>query len=72
GPVVAEDNSDAMFANAMQYLIQRGQTNYADDTGTANNLVVNLSPAPQELKKGQIVVTTVKFTNSGPTGLNLN
>lgn len=72
GPVVAEDNSDAMFANAMQYLIQRGQTNYADDTGTANNLVVNLSPAPQELKKGQIVVTTVKFTNSGPTVLNLN
>ncbi|WP_316234958.1 MULTISPECIES: hypothetical protein [unclassified Bradyrhizobium] len=72
GPVVAEDNSDAMFANAIQYLIQRNQPNYADDIGTANNLVVNLSPVPQELKKGQVVVTTVKFTNSGPTVLNLN
>ncbi|WP_315734152.1 hypothetical protein [Bradyrhizobium sp. SZCCHNR1093] len=72
GPVVTEDNSDQMFANAMMYLIQRGQTNYGDDTGTANNLVVNLSPQPKELKKGQIVVATVKFTNSGPTVLNLN
>lgn len=72
GPVVAESNADAMFANAMQYLVQRNQPNYADDQGTANNLVVNLSPAAQELKKGQIVVTTVKVTNSGPAVLNLN
>jgi hypothetical protein len=72
GPVVTEDNSDAMFANSIQYLIQRGQPNYADDQGTANNIVVNLSPAPKELKKGQVVVTTVKVTNSGATVLNLN
>ena len=35
--MVSEDNSDSMFANAIQYLIQRGQPTYGDDTGTANN-----------------------------------
>ncbi|WP_316191601.1 MULTISPECIES: hypothetical protein [unclassified Bradyrhizobium] len=72
GPVVAENNSDQMFANAIQYLIQRGQPNYADDTGAANHLVVDLYPAPKELKKGQVVVATVKVTNSGPSWLTLN
>ena len=72
GPVVSEDNSDAMFANAIQYLIQRGQPTYGDDTGTANNVVVTLNPAPKEYKKGMTVVATIATNNNGASVLNVN
>ncbi|WP_315792483.1 MULTISPECIES: hypothetical protein [unclassified Bradyrhizobium] len=72
GPVVSEDNSDAMFANAIQYLIQRGQPTYGDDTGTANNVVVTLNPAPKEYKKGMMVVATIAANNNGASVLNVN
>lgn len=72
GPVVVEDNSDAMVAGAIQQLIQRGQSSYADDAGTANHLVVNLSPAAREYKKGMVVVTQVAVANTGPAWLNVS
>lgn len=55
-PVVTEDNTDdAVILKAVQYLIQRGQVSYADDTGTADALVVTMAPAPPEYKKGIVV-----------------
>jgi len=54
--------------------VQAGGVNYADDVGTANQLVINLTPAPPALRKGLHVFTTVAFDNyvGGPTTLNLN
>jgi hypothetical protein len=72
GAVVSEDNADAMFANAMEYLIQRGQPTYGDDTGTQNNIVVTLNPGAKEYKKGMVVVTIIKNNNGGATVLNVN
>ncbi|MGY3588091.1 hypothetical protein [Bradyrhizobium sp. USDA 4350] len=45
---------DAILLKAMQYLIQRGQTVYGADTGTADAMVVALSPAAPEYKNGMI------------------
>lgn len=45
---------DAILLKAMQYLIQRGQTVYGADTGSADALVVALSPAAPEYKNGMI------------------
>lgn len=51
--IVTQDNTDdSMALKAIQQLIQRGQMLYADDSGTADALVVALSPAAAEYKKG--------------------
>jgi hypothetical protein len=54
--------------------IQSGGVNYADDTGTPNQLVVTLVPPPPALRKGLAVYTIVKYDNyvGGPSTLNLN
>jgi hypothetical protein len=52
-PVVAEAlNDDALLLNAIRHLIQRGQPSYAVDSGTADALVVTLTPALAEYKAG--------------------
>src|SRR5688500_17208619 len=50
--VVTEDNADDMALRALQHLIQRGQTLYGVDSGSANALVVALTPALAEYKAG--------------------
>jgi hypothetical protein len=71
-PIVAEDNLDTMALKAIQYLIQRGQPLYADDTGTANTVVVALSPAAPEYKKGMVVITKIANDNTGASFINVN
>jgi hypothetical protein len=71
--VVAQDNSaDDVILKAVQQLIQRGQPRYADDTGTAGSILVALSPAAVEYKKGMTVVVKVAASNSGPVTINVN
>lgn len=73
-PVVPEfGTDDAGVLKAIQQLIQRGQTNYAADTGTANAMVVSLVPAAVELKSGLIVrAKKSAASNTGATTLSLN
>lgn len=73
-PVVPEfGTDDAGVLKAIQQLIQRGQTNYAADTGTANAMVVSLVPAAVELKSGLIVrAKKGAASNTGATTLSLN
>ncbi len=51
-PVVPIDQSDNMALNAVLQLIQRGQANYAVDTGTADALLATPSVAFAEYKAG--------------------
>ena len=73
-PVVPEfGTDDAGVLKAIQQLIQRGQTNYAVDTGTANAMVVSLVPAAVELKSGLVVrARKGAASNTGATTLALN
>lgn len=73
-PVVPEfGTDDAGVLKAIQQLIQRGQTNYAVDTGTANAMVVSLVPAAVELKSGLVVrARKGAASNTGATTLVLN
>jgi hypothetical protein len=59
------------LAQAVQHLIQRGKTNYALDTGTANAAVASFTPAPAELVAGmRFVVKKSASANTGPMTLN--
>jgi hypothetical protein len=49
-----------------------GFTNYAIDTGTANNLIVTLASAPVAYEAGMMVVTTPAFTNTAASVINVN
>lgn len=69
-PEVGSD--DNAITKAVQYLIQRGQTNYADDTGAANSIVVTLAPALPEYKKGVRLYVKIAANNTGPTQINVN
>lgn len=72
-PIVTEDNADdSMLLKAMQHLIQRNQTRYGDDTGSANVVVVAPTPAVKEYKKGMEIVTKIAVTNTGATTLNVS
>lgn len=44
--VVTLDNGDDLIWRACQHLYQRGQTNYAVDTGIANSVIIALTPSP--------------------------
>lgn len=72
--IVTENNADdAVILKGVQHLIQRGQMLAADDTGTADTIVVALSPAPPEVKKGmQILVKMLADNTGGACTLNLN
>jgi hypothetical protein len=71
-PVVTEDNTDVMLLRAVQHLIQRNQTRYGDDTGTANTIVIAPTPAAKEYKKGMEMITKVAVTNLGASTLNVS
>ncbi|WP_316168973.1 MULTISPECIES: hypothetical protein [unclassified Bradyrhizobium] len=72
-PVVTEsDADDAMLLKAMQYLIQRGKAKFAQDTGTASNVVVTLSPPPPELVEGMVMAVKMAAAPVGPTTINVN
>ena len=63
---------DTGLARAIQHLVQRGQTNFATDTGIANAMVVSLAPALVEYKSGVYFNAIVKETNTGATVVNVN
>ncbi len=72
-PVVSETGTDDNgLTKAVQHLIQRGQTIFAVDTGTKNNLVVSLAPALREYKSGVTLHIKAKFTNDGNVVVNVN
>lgn len=79
--VVAEDNTDTMLARSVGQFIQRGQNNYAVDTGSADALVCNPPTAFEEYKAGMFLfvkkgsspnaTTTPTITISGIGALNI-
>ncbi len=54
-PVVVENHADAMLLNGVQYLVQRGQLDFALDTGSADALVLSPTPPWLEYKQGMKV-----------------
>ena len=52
--------------------IQSGKLNFAEDTGTANNLVVALARPPLTYSKGLEVVTKLLHDITGATVINVN
>ncbi|WP_315768204.1 hypothetical protein [Bradyrhizobium sp. SZCCHNR2012] len=71
--IITQDNADDLILlKSVQQLIQRNQPKFALDSGTANHVVVALSPAPIEYKNGMIVEAIVANPNTGPTDINVN
>ncbi len=70
-PIVAENNADSMLLVSSQHMIQRGLTNYAIDSGTANAMVASISPTPAELKSGLIVRIKKSAVTNGPGAVTL-
>jgi hypothetical protein len=52
--------------------VQVDLVNWAIDTGTANNIVITLDPAPDTLVAGLKVFVLIKATNTGTTTLKCN
>lgn len=72
-PVITEDNTDdTMVLQAIQQLIQRGQSSFGVDVGVANAVVVALTPPVKEYKNGMRVSVFISSFNTGPATLNLN
>lgn len=73
-PIVPEiGTDDTGVLKSIQQLIQRGQLQYAEDTGTANNIVASLTPAIVEYKPGLKVLIKIAATNTGGACvINLN
>jgi hypothetical protein len=74
GDIVANDltaGTCAALTQASQ--LQQQAPNYGVDTGTVNNIVVTLNPAPASLVSiaGSPIRVLVKFTNTGPTTLTI-
>lgn len=71
--VVPEVGTDAYgLAKAIQHLVQRGQTVFAQDTGTANAIVAALTPVLREYKAGISIRVAIAAANTGPTTINVN
>jgi hypothetical protein len=63
---------DTGLVASIQQLFQRGQPIWAVDNGTANNLVVTLSPALLEYKAGVTLRIQVKLPNTGASVVRVN
>ncbi|MDA9510927.1 hypothetical protein XI09_40990 [Bradyrhizobium sp. CCBAU 11386] len=71
--VVTEDNTDdSLLLKAVQHLLQRGQPNWAIDTGTTNSIVVSCTPAMAEYKAGTSIRVLMLNKPTGPTVINCN
>lgn len=75
-PIVADDNgNDAILLNAILHIQQRGLTNDALDTGSADAMVVSLSPALAEYKLGTAPIRIKKGAAANATAtptINVN
>lgn len=72
-PVVPEIGSDDNgLAAALAQFQQRGLPNYAEDTGGANAIVIDLVPTPAELKAGLFARVKIKAANTGATTIVVN
>ena len=72
-PIVTETGTDDdIIKKAVQQLVQRGQTIYANDSGAVNALVVSFSPAVIEYKAGLTLRVKAANTNTGATTINVN
>jgi hypothetical protein len=61
------NSDDSMVLKALQHMIQRGMVNYAADTGTADAMVVTLSPPLAEYKVGTAPIRVKKSANANTT-----
>jgi hypothetical protein len=52
--------------------VQQGTVWYGPDTGTANHIIVTLTPQPRQFIKGMMVKVIVKFNVTGATDMNVN
>ena len=59
------------FTNAIQNAAAQAGVPYGDDTGTTNNLIADVTPAPGALAEGISVLVKVANTNTGAVVLNL-
>jgi hypothetical protein len=65
GPVVPEDNADAMLLTSILSMIQRNKPRVYTDSGTANALVSSGGIVAPELVNGMEVIVFVAFENTG-------
>jgi len=70
--IVAENHADGMLLQAVLHLIQRGKMLYAEDTGTASNLIVTLNPAPAELIPGLRMIIRANHAPIGAAQIIVN
>lgn len=66
------DTSKAATPQGVARAVQSGSYNYAADSGSANALVVALTPAPPAYTAGLTVEVKVNTTNTGATTVNVN
>lgn len=71
-PVNSDSYSDSGLLNAVLQLLQRGQTNYAADSGSANALVVNPTPALKEYKDGVTLRVAPAANLTGAATINVS
>ena len=72
-PVVPDAGTDdALLLKAIQQLIQRGQQLYGVDAGSANAMIVSLTPALREYKAGVAIRVKAAVANTGATQININ
>lgn len=67
---ISQATADLRYAQKTQ--IQAGTLIYGVDTGTANAIVANISPAIASYTQGMTYRITINATNTGPTTVNLN
>ncbi|RKF36153.1 hypothetical protein [Paraburkholderia fungorum] len=75
GPDGVDNIPPRQLANRTTWLrarLQDGGATYAPDTGTKNNIVVNLTPAATQLVEGMEVCFVVAFTNDDACTLTPN
>lgn len=66
--IITEDNADdTLVLKAVQQLIQRGQAEFATDTGTVGHVVAAFAPAVAEHKLGITLRVKIANTNAGAT-----
>lgn len=72
GGVTPDKANNGQVLASILAMFRDGKANYAPDTGTANAIVVALSPAPTALSDGQVIWIKVANSNTGPTTITPN
>ncbi|WP_408591210.1 hypothetical protein [Novosphingobium sp.] len=70
--VAGADTAKAVTSQGVAKAVQGGSYTYAGDSGSANAIVVALTPAPAAYSAGFAVEVRMNATNTGATTINVN